>query len=172
MKYHVTVGERTIEVEVDGERLLVDGKAVTGAMERVPGTPEIRVSIDGIAATLAVDSHQGSALRVVDRGAVRELVVEDERARHIRLLAGAGKAADGPTVLKAPMPGLVLRILVSPGDQVTPGMPLLALEAMKMENELRAASPGVVSAVRVAAGDAVEKGQVLLELSAGPQEKP
>ena len=167
MKYFVTLGERTVEVELDGDVVLVDGRRLEARLERVPGTPEVRIVIDGVATTLAVDAYQGSDLRLIDRGAVRDLTVEDERTRHIRLLAGPGKVVDGHSVLKAPMPGLVLRILVAAGDPVTAGMPLLALEAMKMENELRATAPGVVGAVRVAAGDAVEKGQVLLELNAG-----
>ena len=167
MKYFVTLGELTVEVELDGDVVLVDGRRLEARLERVPGTPEVRIVIDGMATTLAVDAYQGSDLRLIDRGAVRDLTVEDERTRHIRLLAGPGKVVDGHSVLKAPMPGLVLRILVAVGDPVTAGMPLLALEAMKMENELRATTSGVVGAVRVAAGDAVEKGQVLLELKAG-----
>ena len=167
MKYFVTLDERTVEVELDGDVVLVDGRRLEARLERVPGTPEVRIVIDGVATTLAVDAYQESDLRLIDRGAVRDLTVEDERTRHIRLLAGPGKVVDGHSVLKAPMPGLVLRILVAVGDPVTAGMPLLALEAMKMENELRATAPGVVGAVRVAAGDAVEKGQVLLELNAG-----
>jgi biotin carboxyl carrier protein len=167
MKYHVVLGERTIEVAVDGDAVTVDGRAVQARLERVPGTPEVRIVIDGVATTVAVEAHEGSALRLVDRGAVRDLTVEDERARHIRLLAGAGKAVDGRTLLKAPMPGLVLRILVAVGDQVAAGVPLLALEAMKMENELRAAAPGVVTSIQVTPGQAVEKGQLLIELSTG-----
>ena len=62
------------------------------------------------------------------------------------------------------MPGLVVRIPVTPGDQVTMGSGLLVLEAMKMENEIKAAGPGVVTAVRVTPGQAVEKGQILIEL--------
>jgi acetyl/propionyl-CoA carboxylase alpha subunit len=167
MKYFVTLGENTVEVVVDGDVVTVDGRRVEARLEGVPGTPEVRLLVDGMATSLAVESHDGSGLRLVDRGAVRDLTVEDERSRHIRLLAGAGKAVDGHSVLKAPMPGLVLRILVAVGDRVTAGMPLLALEAMKMENELRATAPGVVSAVRVVQGDAVQKGQLLLEVSAG-----
>ena len=93
----------------------------------------------------------------------REVEVVDERARHIRSLASArGRAARSGTV-KAPMPGLVVRVQVEPGQTVGPGGGLLLLEAMKMENELRAPSGGRVRAILVEAGQAVEKGQVLVE---------
>jgi biotin carboxyl carrier protein len=65
--------------------------------------------------------------------------------------------------LVAPMPGLVLSVLVSDGDPVDAGQPLLVLEAMKMENELRAEKKATVKSVQVQAGDAVTKAQVLIE---------
>lgn len=163
MKYFVTVGGREFVVEVDGAAVRLDGASVAAEMERVPATPAVRVTLDGRATTAAVESTDGSVWRLVDQGAVREVIVEDERTRHIRLLEGAGRGAEGHAALKAPMPGLVLRILVAAGDSVAAGTPLLALEAMKMENELKAAGPGVVSSVLVRAGEAVEKGQRLLE---------
>jgi len=164
MKYFVTLGERTLEVVVEGDEVAVDGVPLDVRIERSPGSPEVRAIIEGMATTIGIESAQGTTWRLVDRGTVRDVVVEDERARHIRLLSGAGRAVDGHAVLKAPMPGLVLRLLVAVGDQVAAGMPLLALEAMKMENELKAAGPGVVAAVLVTAGQAVEKGQPLLEI--------
>jgi biotin carboxyl carrier protein len=164
MKYFVSVGERNVTVDIDGNAVQVDGTAVSATLEPVPGTPQVRITIDGTTRTVAVESQDGMTWRLVDRGAVREVTVEDERTRHIRLLAGPARLIDGPSVLKAPMPGLVLQVLVRVGDAVVAGTPLLALEAMKMENELKAAMPGVVSAVLVAPGQAVEKGQKLLEI--------
>jgi len=61
------------------------------------------------------------------------------------------------------MPGLVVRVLVAPGQTVVPGQGLVVLEAMKMENELRGVAGARVRAVPVATGQAVEKGQVLVE---------
>jgi biotin carboxyl carrier protein len=61
------------------------------------------------------------------------------------------------------MPGLVVRVAVEPGQQIEPGMALVVLEAMKMENELRATAAGVVKTVKAKPGQAVEKGQVLVE---------
>jgi biotin carboxyl carrier protein len=64
--------------------------------------------------------------------------------------------------VKAPMPGLVLDILVEEGEQVAKDTPLIILEAMKMENVLKAAADGVVAKILVKQKDAVEKGQVLI----------
>jgi len=66
--------------------------------------------------------------------------------------------------LKAPMPGLVLRILVEPGQVIKKGDPVLVLEAMKMENVFKAAADAVVKEVKVRERTAVEKGEVLVIL--------
>lgn len=64
--------------------------------------------------------------------------------------------------LKAPMPGLVVDILVKPGQELKEGDPVVILEAMKMENVLKSAGEAVVSSVEVNQGQAVEKNQVLV----------
>ncbi len=64
--------------------------------------------------------------------------------------------------LKAPMPGLVLAILVKPGDAIKKGDSLLVLEAMKMENNIKAVSDAVVKKIAVQKGNAVEKNQILV----------
>jgi len=66
--------------------------------------------------------------------------------------------------IKAPMPGLVLEIAVTDGQEVKEGDKLLILEAMKMENSIIIQSSAIIKKVSVSAGQAVEKGQVLLEL--------
>ena len=65
----------------------------------------------------------------------------------------------------APMPGMVLELLVEPGQTVEPGTNLLILEAMKMENIIQADGVGVVAAVSVEKGAAVDKGQLLIEMT-------
>jgi len=165
MKYFVTVAGRELEVELDGDQVRVDGRVVSASLTRVPGSPEISLTIDGRACRMAVTGQEAGDWILVDHGAVREVAIEDERMRHIRSLAGAGKSAVSGGVLKAPMPGLVMRIDVSVGDVVVAGAALVVLEAMKMENELKAATSGTVRAILVATGQAVEKGQVLLDIA-------
>ena len=64
--------------------------------------------------------------------------------------------------LKAPMPGKVLEIKVSVGQEVKQGEPLLILEAMKMENVLKASHDVTVAEINIKQGDTVDKGQILL----------
>lgn len=64
--------------------------------------------------------------------------------------------------LKAPMPGLVLKVLSEPGTEVKKDDPLLILEAMKMENTLKSPSDGIVSKIAVQQGDKIEKNQILI----------
>jgi pyruvate carboxylase subunit B len=87
----------------------------------------------------------------------------DERTRAIRDLSAASAGPVGPQPVRAPMPGLMVRIDVKTGDQVTAGQSVAAMEAMKMENELRAPAAGRVKAVHVAVGQAVEKGALIVE---------
>ncbi len=66
--------------------------------------------------------------------------------------------------IKAPMPGLVLEIMVKPGQTVEKGDPVLILEAMKMENVLKAPGNGIVQSIEVTKGNAVEKNAVLIKM--------
>jgi biotin carboxyl carrier protein len=71
----------------------------------------------------------------------------------------------GAQVIKAPMPGTILKVSVNTGDTVKRGQVLLVLEAMKMENEIVAPVEGKVSSVNVSKGASVNAGDVLVSLS-------
>ena len=164
MKYFVSVGGKEIVVELDGERVTVDGRAVASAhLTTLPGTPIRHLVMDGASHMLAAEPTGRGMWAVGHRGERFEVEVVDERTRHIRSLTGGGQKAHGPSVLKAPMPGLVVRVAVEEGMRVEAGSPVVVLEAMKMENELRAPAAAVVKGITVKAGQAVEKGQVLVE---------
>jgi biotin carboxyl carrier protein len=78
-------------------------------------------------------------------------------------------ATSGTRAIAAPMPGRVVRVLVSAGDSVDTGTPLLGIEAMKMENQLSASAPGVVARVLVDVGDTVEANQQLMVIDPAPE---
>jgi acetyl/propionyl-CoA carboxylase alpha subunit len=163
MRFHVMIAGKSVPVDVDGERVVVDGQLYQATLGTIPGTPLRQLLLEGRPATLALEGLGRGRWLLVSAGERWEAEVLDERTRHIRSLAGAGSQRTRAEVLRAPMPGLVVRIHANVGDSVAAGAGLVVLEAMKMENELKSAAAGVVKSVRVAPGDAVEKGQVLIE---------
>ena len=165
MKYFVTIGARTVEVEVDGNRVTVDGVGLETQFAAVSGTPLYHLLLGGASWTVAAELLEGAgrwALGMV--GERVEVTVQDERGRGIEAVSGQGQPAVGGGTVRAPMPGLVVRIEVAEGQQVDAGAGLVVVEAMKMEHELRAPRPGMVQTVHVAVGQAVEKGASLVTL--------
>lgn len=109
--------------------------------------------------TVVVPAKDPGELQVVvDGRAVPVHVVATERSRK---RGGSGADQSGPQRVVAPMPGKVVRVLVTPGQQVEPRQGLVVVEAMKMENELRAAKAGRVVSVSAVEGQSVEAGAVL-----------
>ncbi len=162
-------------VEVNGERLdvaLTEGVATVGdGVEsrvhdgHIPGRPVRLVTVDGATHRVQVRPQPGRGRYTLWIDGWRyEVDALDERQRAIRDLTRASAAAAGPAPLRAPMPGLVVRVGIAVGDTVAPGDGLIVMEAMKMENELRATTAGTVTRILVEPGMAVEKGAVLVEL--------
>ena len=165
MKYHVTVAGREWVVDVEGDRVVVDGTPWQAHLAGIPGTPLAHLLLGGDSWTIAAQALQGHGRWALGLAGERyEVDVVDERTRDIQDLTGRRPVADGGGLLRAPMPGLVVRVEVEPGQYVAAGAGLVVVEAMKMENELRASRPARVAAVHVRAGEAVEKGAPLVTL--------
>lgn len=165
MKYRVQIGDRLHDVVLEGDTATIDGQSFPVRLADVPGTPVQLVTLgDAVHRVVARrEAGRGAWTLRVDGWTVQAEAL-DVRQRAIRDLQKAS-GPKGPAPLVAPMPGLIVRIAVAVGDIVTAGQGLIAMEAMKMENELKAAVAGRVTAIRVATGQAVEKGTVLVELS-------
>jgi acetyl/propionyl-CoA carboxylase alpha subunit len=164
MRYFVTIGERTLEVDLSGATPTVDGQPVEASLARLDGTPVRSVILDGGA--LAIVARPGDApgrWELTLDGTRWSAEVVDERTRTIREMTGGAHLAVEKSV-KAPMPGLVSRVEVHVGQQIHAGQGLVIVEAMKMENELKAPADGVVARVEVVPGQTVEKGAVLIVL--------
>ncbi len=165
IRYIVDLDGRSFVVSLDGGTASVDDSPpVAVHLQAIEGTP-VRLVTVGTTVHRVTARREGERGRYVVRIDGRRYAVDalDERTRAIRDMAAAGRVAAGPVPVTAPMPGLVIRVHVTPGQHVTAGDPLAVIEAMKMENELRAPAAGTVRAVHVAAGTAVEKGATLIE---------
>ena len=166
MKYFVDVDGERIEVVVEGDVVSAGGASLSAHLEAVEGTPIRLLTIGDVVHRVVVRREEGKGRYTLSMDGWRFAVEAlDERTRAIRDLAGAAAPPTGPVPLRAPMPGLIVRVLVKPGDTVKAGQGMIVMEAMKMENELRATAPGTVATVPVAPGTAVEKGVVLVELT-------
>jgi glutaconyl-CoA/methylmalonyl-CoA decarboxylase subunit gamma len=124
------------------------------------GTHPSTIGVDGRVYDLVLDGELPH-VEVSASGQRATVDIETARMRAAASVRGQGGAASGG-VVKSPMPGKVVKLLVKEGDAVEAGTPLVVVEAMKMENELTAETAGVVKKVFVATGDAVEGGASLV----------
>ena len=169
MKYFVTVNGQELEVTLDGSEVHVGDANMAAHVVEIEGTPLQIVTIGDRVHRLLTRRGNAAGQYVINLDGFRlDVEAVDERTRAIRQLAGSAARPGGPSSLAAPMPGLVVRVLVQPGDRVRAGQGVVVIEAMKMENELRASAAGVVRTVPVRAGNAVEKGAVLVEFEQTP----
>jgi biotin carboxyl carrier protein len=144
-----TINERAADLDIRKQpngliSVLYNGKSFTAIVEKVDTkNKELTLRIDGQPYKLAIQEP-------IDQ-----------------LLSSMGldlKSMQKVEPVKAPMPGMVLKVLVEPGQQINKGDGLLILEAMKMENVLKASGPATVKAIKVNERTAVEKGAVLIEM--------
>lgn len=156
-KYKVKAGEHAFEMdavqaaetsiykEADGSYSIIkDFKSRDVKILDVDETGrQMKVDVDGEIFTVKIETPLEQRLHSMGLSATQTRLVKD---------------------VKAPMPGLVLRVDVQEGDAVKEGDKLLILEAMKMENSIMIHADAVIKKVNVKPGDAVEKNQVLVEL--------
>jgi biotin carboxyl carrier protein len=163
MKLHVAwIEGRQFEVEVvdSGRRLSIDGQERPCDWVRLPDG-RYSIILDGRVYDLWVDASNGG-YRV--EGAADSLNLRVIDPRRLAGLSGADHGQSGLQRIRADMPGKVVRVLVSPGDEVAYDQGLLVLEAMKMQNEIRSPKAGVVKEIAVESGKAVNTGDFLLSL--------
>jgi biotin carboxyl carrier protein len=166
MKYIVDVNGERIAVELDGRQATIAGEVMDVGLTAIDGTPVRLIRVGERVHRVIARRGASRGAWVLDIDGVRvETDALDERMRTIRDLTAAATVSSGPAPLRAPMPGLVVRVQVAVGDAVTAGQGLVVVEAMKMENELRATASGIVTAVHATVGTAVEKGAMLVELA-------
>lgn len=122
-----------------------------------------RVTVNGVAYDVSVEETSADAAVATAPVAPAAPVAPKAAPAAPKKAAPAGKA--GATVIKAPMPGTLVKVNVKPGDAVKRGDVLCVLEAMKMENDIMAPADGVVATVDAAKGASVATDAVLVTLN-------
>ena len=168
MRYFVTFADEADPLEIDVKELPSGALEVTAGGKRV----DVDMAVVGSALSLRVDGRvvdltvEGTPpdLGIVASGHRSYVRVESDRQRAAAAAAAhAGGGADD--LVRSPMPGRVVRVLVAPGDEIETNQPLVVIEAMKMENELRSKRAGRVAEVLVSTGQAVEGNAKLIKLA-------
>ncbi|WP_316840757.1 acetyl-CoA carboxylase biotin carboxyl carrier protein subunit [Pedobacter gandavensis] len=156
-KFDVAVSDKTILV--DGQPLGIDVKEVSTNIQHI------------------IYQHKSYTVEVVDReeggkqttvkvnGNLYQVELEDQYDQLLKQLGMDIGATQKVQEIKAPMPGLVLQLMVVEGQEVNKGDSLLVLEAMKMENIIKSPAAGIVKRILVQKGDKVEKNGILIQFA-------
>ncbi|MEZ4677568.1 MAG: biotin/lipoyl-containing protein, partial [Caldilineaceae bacterium] len=157
MKYYARIGSNEYEIDIDNNNnITIDGKPITVDL-RQSGVPELYSVLFGGHSLDMLIEPQRFNYTITFRSEQFQVQVEDERTRKLNTGRKAPAIPHGELAIKAPIPGLVVKVLVAEGDQVEDGQALVLLEAMKMENEIRSIRAGIVREVSVMAGQRVEQ---------------
>lgn len=108
--------------------------------------------------------YDGTTIQFSMNGVLYSADVKDEQDLLLDRLGFKTNDAAAEGLLKAPMPGKILDILVNEGDEVEKDQPLAILEAMKMENELKAPISGKIASIFTETGNSLEKNAAILEI--------
>jgi len=168
VEYRITVGEREEKVTIvqaDGHyQVQINGQEYDVDVRRLEPGMVLSMLIDGGSHEAeVVPSEDGYRVHLPTRsfavGVQHEVLARAGQKR-------GGAKVQGPVGVTSQMPGVVVDVLVAPGDQVQLGQPIIIVEAMKMQNEFTATASGVIAEIKVEAGEAVAAGQLLATIDA------
>ena len=167
MKYYVEVDERTFELDFQEEDELLyvhlGESRLTLDLRQISQPSLYSLLVDNRSYEIFVEAR-GDEFNVLIGGEMFQLKVQDEWTRRLANIQRKSGVETGELAVVAPMPGAVVAIEVSPGDEVKRGQGLVILSAMKMENEIKSPRVGRVKSVDVSAGQTVEQGRTLVVL--------
>ncbi|XP_058404414.1 propionyl-CoA carboxylase alpha chain, mitochondrial isoform X1 [Diceros bicornis minor] len=145
-------------VEVDGSKL-----NVTSTWNLA--SPLLSVNVDGTQRMIQCLSREaGGNMSIQFLGTVYKVHILTKLAAELNKFMLEKAAEDTSSILRSPMPGVVVAVSVQPGDMVAEGQEICVIEAMKMQNSMTAGKTGKVKSVHCKAGDTVGEGDLLVEL--------
>lgn len=149
----------------DGE-IIVNGEPLNiNILKKISGNV-YSVSVDNRVYILDLQNNDSDFIQIYSDGFMFDVEITDEKKRIIKqYLKDTGASDDtGYAMIKAPMPGMLIKVLANVGAQVNKGDKILIIEAMKMENAVASPISGIVKTVNAVEGKSVEKNQLLIEI--------
>ncbi len=165
--YNVKVNELyDFAIEADDSTILVNDKPIVLDSEMINAkTRHVIYQNKSYTVEIVAFDKADKTATVKVNGNIYQMVVEDQFDQLLKQLGMDNLAVNKIQQIKAPMPGLVLNVLVAEGDEVKKGDSLLILEAMKMENMIKSPTDGVIKKITVKQGDKVEKNEILINFN-------
>ncbi|MDW3211861.1 MAG: biotin/lipoyl-containing protein [Reichenbachiella sp.] len=159
------IGEHTFEIDQQKEEYLLNGQSFKfDVAESGNGDLHFLVNNKSYQTKVISIDKEEKTVQVKVNNTPYTVSVKDNLDLLLAKLGMESVGQAGAKDVKAPMPGLIIDVLVSEGQEVKKGDHLLILEAMKMENVIKCPADGVVSGLHATKGDSVEKGKILLSL--------
>ncbi len=168
MNYEIVIGEKNINAEIlshDGNlyRILLDGKEYEVDMIEVePGVYSLIHDQNSVNVELTTDKNNRRKYNVSVDYDNYDIEVLDAEAKYAKYRKGT--AGDDANVISSPMPGVVVKILVSEGDEVKANDTVIIISAMKMESEYKVKKDRKILKVMVEEGQVIEANQPLIEI--------
>lgn len=164
MKYVTIINDVRFEIEIGNDGSL----KVNGEPREVDflalGPSLYSILMDHRSYEMVIEEREG-ATEVLMQGKLYTGQVMDERAQLLASRRGGLSVDSGELLIKSPMPGLIIAIPVTEGQEVTKGETMIILESMKMQNELKAPRDAVVQRISVQVGNSVEQNKLLITLT-------
>lgn len=163
MKKAIVNDLHSFEIEFEGDTLVIDGVRLESDLRVISENQyHLLMNYKGYRIEVVEKDEQTKTALINVNGKTYRVNLMNEKDRLLENLGFETNSTTTVKDLKAPMPGLVLDILVAVGQKVKKGDELLILEAMKMENLIKSPSDLIVKSVEVKKGDKIEKSQTLL----------
>lgn len=164
MKYITRVNGQEYVIEIDQDHeITVNGERHHIDFEELVESGTLSLLIDHRSLEAIVEEREHT-WEVLLHGELYTVQVQDERAYRLAQARGQLSDVSEAVVVRSPMPGVILDVLVEQGTIVQQGQTIAILESMKMENELRAGRDGMITRVHVSKGDNVDKNQELVAI--------
>jgi biotin carboxyl carrier protein len=162
--YQVKInGKYNYEVDKNGDGLLVDGEnTVTDIAQISAAQWHIINNLNSYNVEVISFDHSQKTAEIKVNNNTYTVIAKDQFDILLDKLGLSSLNAAKVSEIKAPMPGMVLKVFVTEGMEIKKGDNLFVLEAMKMENIIKAPADVIVKTVKIKPGDKVEKGQVLM----------
>lgn len=162
---HIKIKDQDFQFDYHQGEAILKGKAVNAdAVKLAPNKYHVLINHQSYTIELLEKSENGKTMQILVNGVKQEVSIKDKYDALLSKLGMDKLMSNKANVVKAPMPGLVLRVQVNVGDAVKKGDALLVLEAMKMENVIKAEGEGIVKAIKVNEKQAVDKNTLLIEM--------